>query len=105
MSGEHILFVDDEEQIRKLLSTYLTRQGYDVAIATDGYEALKAIRARAPALIITDVSMPNMNGFELTRRLRADHKTARIPVVMLSARKEADDRSRCPCSPRRSTFC
>ena len=91
MSGEHILFVDDEDQIRKLLSTYLGRQGYDVAIATDGYEALKAIRARAPALIITDVNMPNMNGFELTRRLRADHKTARIPVVMLSARKEADD--------------
>ena len=91
MSGEHILFVDDEEQIRKLLSTYLTRQGYDVTVATDGYEALKAIRTRAPALIITDVSMPNMNGFELTRRLRADHKTARIPVLMLSARKEADD--------------
>ncbi len=91
MSGEHILFVDDEEQIRKLLSTYLTRQGYEVTLATDGYEALKAIRQRAPALVITDVSMPNLNGFELTRRLRADHKTARIPVLMLSARKEADD--------------
>ena len=91
MSGEHILFVDDEEQIRKLLSTYLSRQGYDVTVATDGYEALKAVRARTPQLVITDVSMPNMNGFELTRRLRADHRTARIPVLMLSARKEADD--------------
>jgi pilus assembly protein CpaE len=91
MSGEHILFVDDEEQIRKLLSTYLSRQGYEVTIATDGYEALKAVRARMPQLVITDVSMPNMNGFELTRRLRADHRTARIPVLMLSARKEADD--------------
>ena len=91
MSGEHILFVDDEEQIRKLLSTYLGRQGYEVTIATDGYEALKAVRARLPQLVITDVSMPNMNGFELTRRLRADHRTARIPVLMLSARKEADD--------------
>jgi CheY-like chemotaxis protein/MinD-like ATPase involved in chromosome partitioning or flagellar assembly len=91
MSGEYILFVDDEEQIRKLLSTYLTRQGYEIAVATDGYEALKVVRQRAPSLVITDVGMPNMNGFELTRRLRADHKTARIPVLMLSARKEADD--------------
>jgi pilus assembly protein CpaE len=91
MSGERILFVDDEEQIRKLISTYLTRQGYDVVVATDGYEALKSVRSHMPQLVITDVSMPNMNGFELTRRLRADHKTARIPVLMLSARKEADD--------------
>ncbi len=91
MSGEHILFVDDEEQIRKLLSTYLGRQGYEVSLATDGHEALKAIRLRAPDLVVTDVAMPNMNGFELTRRLRADHRTARIPVLMLSARKEADD--------------
>ena len=91
MTGERVLFVDDEAQIRKLLETYLTRQGYEVVTATDGYEALKSVRAKAPALVITDVSMPNMNGFELTRRLRADHRTARIPVLMLSARKEADD--------------
>ena len=86
-----ILFVDDEEQIRKLLSTYLTRQGYEVTLATDGYEGLKAIRSKMPDLVITDVMMPNMNVFELTRRIRADHKTARLPVVMLSARKQADD--------------
>ncbi|HKW78380.1 MAG TPA: response regulator [Candidatus Limnocylindria bacterium] len=91
MSGEKILFADDEEQIRKLLSTYLSRQGYEVTVATDGYEALKAVRSSAPDLVITDVMMPNMNGFELTRRLRADHRTARIPVLMLSARKEADE--------------
>jgi pilus assembly protein CpaE len=91
MAGERVLFVDDEEQIRKLLSTWLTRHGYQVALANDGWEALKAIRANAPDLVITDVNMPNMNGFELTRRLRADHRTARIPVVMLSARKQADD--------------
>ena len=89
--GPRILFVDDEEQIRKLMTTYLTRQGYEVVTATDGYEALKAVRSRAPALVVTDVTMPNMNGFELTRRLRADHRTARIPVLMLSARKAADD--------------
>jgi pilus assembly protein CpaE len=91
VTGEKILFVDDEEQIRKLVATYLTRQGYEVAVATDGYEALKAIRMQHPDAVITDVMMPNMNGFELTRRLRADHRTARIPVLMLSARKEAND--------------
>src|SRR2546423_12067746 len=89
--GERILFVDDEEQIRKLLSTCLTRHGYEVRVANDGWEALKAIRATAPDLVITDVNMPNMNGLELTRRMRADHRTARIPVIMLSARKQADD--------------
>ena len=91
MPGERVLFVDDEEQIRKLLSTWLSRHGYEVTVATDGWEALKAIRAKTPDLVITDVNMPNMNGFELTRRMRADHRTARIPVVMLSARKQADD--------------
>src|SRR5438477_11500852 len=91
VAGERILCVDDEEQIRKLLSTWLTRHGYEVTLANDGWEALKVIRAKAPDLVITDVNMPNMNGFELTRRLRADHRTARIPVVMLSARKQADD--------------
>jgi pilus assembly protein CpaE len=91
VAGERVLFVDDEEQIRKLLSTWLTRHGYEVTVATDGWEALKAIRTKAPDLVITDVNMPNMNGLELTRRLRADHRTARIPVIMLSARKQADD--------------
>ncbi len=91
MAGERVLFVDDEEQIRKLLSTWLTRHGYEVTMANDGWEALKAIRTKAPDLVITDVNMPNMNGLELTRRLRADHRTARIPVIMLSARKQADD--------------
>jgi pilus assembly protein CpaE len=91
LAGERILFVDDEEQIRKLLSTWLARHGYEVTVANDGWEALKAIRTKAPDLLITDVNMPNMNGLELTRRLRSDHRTARIPVIMLSARKRADD--------------
>src|SRR5205814_7012715 len=91
MAGARIVFVDVEEQTRELLSTWLSRHGYEVTLANAGWEALKAIRAKMPDLVITDVNMPNMNGFELTRRLRADHRTARIPVVMLSARKQADD--------------
>ena len=91
MSADLILLVDDEEQIRKLLEASLQRRGYEVVSATDGIEALRQIRAKLPDLIVTDVNMPNMNGFELTRRLRADHRTARVPIVMLSARKAADD--------------
>ena len=91
MSADRILLVDDEEQIRKLLETSLQRRGYDVVTASDGIEALRQIRGKMPDLIVTDVNMPNMNGFELTRRLRADHRTARVPIVMLSARKQADD--------------
>ncbi len=91
LSADRILLVDDEEQIRKLLESSLQRRGYEVAVASDGIEALRQIRARMPDLIVTDVNMPNMNGFELTRRLRADHRTARVPIVMLSARKQADD--------------
>ena len=91
LSAGHILLVDDEEQIRKLLEASLQRRGYDVAVASDGIEALRQIRTKMPDLIVTDVNMPNMNGFELTRRLRADHRTARVPIVMLSARKQADD--------------
>src|SRR3989475_10601775 len=91
LSADLILLVDDEEQIRKLLESSLQRRGYEVAVATDGIEALRQIRTKMPDLIVTDVNMPNMNGFELTRRLRADHRTARVPIVMLSARKQADD--------------
>lgn len=91
MAGEKILFADDEEQIRKLLGTFLTRRGYEVRTVADGAEALKAIRADPPHLVISDVNMPNVNGFELTRRLREDRKTSRIPIIILSARKHADD--------------
>jgi len=91
LSADHILLVDDEEQIRKLLESSLQRRGYEVAVASDGIEALRQIRSKMPDLIVTDVNMPNMNGFELTRRLRSDHRTARVPIVMLSARKQADD--------------
>lgn len=91
MAEERILFVDDEGQIRKLVQTFLERRGYRVTIATDGYEALLAIKREAPDLVITDVNMPNMNGLELCRRLRSEHRTARVPIIMLSARKQADD--------------
>lgn len=91
MAGERVLFVDDESQIRKLVQTFLQKRGYVVSTATDGYEALREIRKEKPHLVITDVSMPNLNGLELCRRLRAEAATARLPIIMMSARKQADD--------------
>ncbi|HEV2012113.1 MAG TPA: response regulator [Candidatus Limnocylindria bacterium] len=91
MAGERVLFVDDEGQIRKLVQAFLQRQGYIVTTATDGYEALLAIKKQRPHLMITDVQMPNLNGLELTKRLRAEAATARLPIIMLSARKQAND--------------
>jgi len=91
VAGERVLVVDDEGQIRKLVETFLTRHGYVVTTANDGYEALREIKREKPHILITDVNMPNMNGLELTRRLRAEAATARLPVIMLSAKKQADD--------------
>src|SRR4029077_4935435 len=91
MAGERVLVVDDEAQIRKLVQTFLTKHGYVVTTANDGYEALKEIKREKPHILITDVQMPNLNGLELTRRLRQEAATARLPVIMLSAKKQSDD--------------
>ena len=91
MAGERVLFVDDEGQIRKLVQAFLTKHGYIVATANDGYEALREIKKERPHIVITDVAMPNLNGLELTRRIRSEASTARLPVIMLSAKKQADD--------------
>lgn len=91
MAGERVLFVDDEGQIRKLVQTFLTKHGYVVTTANDGYEALREIKRERPHLVITDVAMPNLNGLELCRRIRSEAATARLPVIMLSAKKQADD--------------
>ena len=91
MAGEKILIADDEPHVRKLLERYLSHHGYVVGLAADGLEALELVRQQTPDLVITDVNMPNMNGLELTRRLRTSHKTALIPILMLSAQKQETD--------------
>jgi pilus assembly protein CpaE len=86
-----ILVVDDEPQVRKLLGASLTKAGFIVGLAADGVQALELVREALPDLVITDVSMPNMNGLELSRRLRASHKTSGVPILMLSAAKQEQD--------------
>jgi two-component system KDP operon response regulator KdpE len=84
-NGAHILVVDDESQITRVLRTALSGHGYLVRTAGDGDEALEVMRQWPPDLVITDLSMPNMGGLELCRRIRS--KSA-IPIIVLSVRGE-----------------
>jgi len=82
---EEILVVEDTPASLRLLTELLTQQGYQVRPAEDGALALESVAAKAPDLILLDVSMPGMDGYEVCRRLKADEKSSRIPVVFISA--------------------
>jgi CheY-like chemotaxis protein len=89
--GPLIVCADDDADIRELLMFGLGGHGYRVVFAADGVEALRLAESWKPALMILDVSMPGIDGFELTRRLRAGTNTRQIPVVLLTARvRDAD---------------
>ena len=81
----HILVVDDEPQITRVLRTSLAAQGYDIRVANDGETALEIVKDWNPELVITDLSMPNMDGLELCRRLRA---SSQVPIIVLSVKGE-----------------
>ena len=81
----HILVVDDEPQITRVLRTSLSAQGYDIRVANSGDMALEIMKDWAPSLIITDLSMPSVDGIELCRRVRA---VSQIPILVLSVRDQ-----------------
>lgn len=83
-----ILIADDEPHIRRLVSFTLGKSGYEVIEACDGGEAVSRARAEKPDLILMDVMMPVMTGFDAVRALKQDPETADIPVVMLSAKSQ-----------------
>ena len=91
-AGENVLVVDDDPFIARLLEIELRAAGYDVRVAGDGVQALEAAQERCPDLVLADVMMPNMDGFELTRRLRLDARTAAVSVIMLTARGLSADK-------------
>lgn len=90
--GESILVVDDDPFIARLLEIELRAAGYDVRVANDGERGLDLARERCPELVLADVMMPNMDGFELTRHLRMDSRTATVSVIMLTARGLSADK-------------
>jgi two-component system cell cycle response regulator DivK len=79
-----ILVVDDFEDNRAMYAVYLTYCGYDVAEAADGEEAVEVARRRLPDAIVMDLSLPVMDGWEATRRLKADERTRHIPIIALT---------------------
>jgi two-component system KDP operon response regulator KdpE len=81
----HILVVDDEPQITRVLRTSLSAQGYDIRVANSGEMAFEIMKDWAPSLIITDLSMPSVDGVELCRRVRA---VSQIPIIVLSVRDQ-----------------
>lgn len=86
-----ILIVEDEQDLLELLRYNLSRDGYDVTVATTGEEALRLIRAAAPDLVLLDLMLPKMDGLEVCRTLKNRDNTAGIPVIMLTAKGEESD--------------
>ena len=89
---DRILVVDDEPDILALVAYHLARSGYRVSTAATGTEALHAARDERPALIVLDLMLPELSGFEVLERLRGDAQLANTPVLMLTARREEQDR-------------
>ena len=81
-----VMIVDDSLTVRKVTSRVLAREGYEVAAARDGVEALEQMQDLVPDALLVDVEMPRMDGFELTRRVRADARLAHLPIIMITSR-------------------
>jgi len=93
MKKKHtILVVDDDEVIRIMMQQLLTNSNFSVEVANDGVQAITMVSESAPDLIILDVAMPQMDGFEVCRQLRADESSRDIPIIFLSAKSELEDR-------------
>jgi len=87
-----ILIVEDDNDISALIQHYLKKDGYEGEIIPDGGRALAAAREKPPDLIILDLMLPGLNGVEVCRALRADNRTASLPIVMVTARGEESER-------------
>jgi CheY-like chemotaxis protein len=89
-----VLLVEDSEESRDGLARHLRRRGYEPLIAVDGHQALEVARAEAPDLILMDMSLPILDGWEATRELKAAPETRGIPVIALTAHAMAGDREK-----------
>ena len=89
---KNILIVDDETDIIEILQFVLEAEGYECITATDGEEGLKLAKEASPDLIILDVMMPKINGYKISRLLKYDSKYKNIPILMITARSQEEDR-------------
>jgi CheY-like chemotaxis protein len=89
-----LLLVEDNEMNRDMLSRRLQRKGYEVLLAVDGQQGVDMAKAQAPDLILMDMSLPVIDGWEATRRLKADDATRAIPVIALTAHAMSGDRDK-----------
>lgn len=90
----HILLVEDNEMNRDMLSRRLERKGFEITIAIDGEEGVEKALAIKPDLILMDMSLPKIDGWEATRQVKANPETASIPVIALTAHAMAEDREK-----------
>jgi DNA-binding response OmpR family regulator len=91
LAGRKVLVVDDDRVIQQLLEVNLELEGFEVATASDGEQALKRVKEFKPDLVILDIMMPRLDGTEVARRLRDDKATAALPVIFLSAKAQDID--------------
>ncbi len=89
-----ILLVEDNEMNRDMLSRRLERKGYEVCIAVDGGQGVAMARSEKPELILMDMSLPVLDGWEATRQLKSDPQTASVPIIALTAHAMAGDRDK-----------
>jgi CheY-like chemotaxis protein len=94
MASPTVLLVEDNDDNLRIYSTFLEYSGYRVIEAVDGEAAIGAARTQSPAIIFMDVSLPKLDGWEATRRLKADPQTAGIPIVALTAHASAADEAK-----------
>src|SRR5437868_15506389 len=88
-----LLVVEDERDVADLIRYNLTKEGYDVVVAPTGSDALKQAREAHPDLVLLDIMVPQLNGWEVCRRLKQDVETTHIPVVMVTGRVEGGDKA------------
>jgi twitching motility two-component system response regulator PilH len=92
MLSKRVLVVDDSATNRQALSNLLQREGYEVTTAVDGEDALAKIAADPPPLVVLDIILPKMNGYQVLRQLRADRETRHIKVILVSSKSQESDR-------------
>ena len=94
MSKKSILVIEDTKSVRQILAAMLLEEGYEVITAIDGRDGLEMARRENPDLIILDVMLPEMNGYEVCCRLKFDEEYEQIPIILLTARRKAADRAK-----------